>query len=317
MPQLLMSIQRGWHSLGVFVSLLKPIFLTVVLLVTACGTPATGGSGGGAGGGTGGAGGGKGSGTGGGVGGGTGGGVGGGTGGGVGGGTGGGTGGAGGGTGGAGGGTGGGVGGGTGGGVGGGTGGGVGGGTGGGVGGGTGGAGGGTGGAGGGTGGVGGGVGGGTGGGSSGPGAVTGSVNGATPFGAVSNAYWIGAPDSAASTVVYLFNKNVACADIQALGWDTRIPNDTQILEMVMYGTAPATFTVTSSLTPAPGEARVNHTFSRTVGTPIEQFASGGTVTLAQRIAVTKATGTFSLLFGANSMTGSFDAGYCAGGVEP
>ena len=114
-----------------------------------------------------------------------------------------------------------------------------------------------------------------------------------------------------------MFNKAVACADIQAVGWDTRIPNDTQVLEMVMYGTAPATFTVTTSLTPAPGEARVNHTFSRTTGTPAEQFASGGTVTLVQRVAATRAAGTFSLLFGANTMTGNFDAGFCTGGVEP
>ena len=146
---------------------------------------------------------------------------------------------------------------------------------------------------------------------------VSGSVNGVTPYGPVSSAWWIGAPDSAASTVVYLFNKPVACADIQALAWDTRIPNDTQVLEMVMYGTAPATFTVTSSLTPAPGEARVNHTFSRTTGTPVEQFSSGGTVVLAERIAATRAIGTFSLSFGANSVTGKFDAGFCAGGVEP
>jgi hypothetical protein len=143
-------------------------------------------------------------------------------------------------------------------------------------------------------------------------------VNGTTPFGAVVTALWIGAPDSAATTVVYEFSKSVTCSQLQTAGWDTRITNDTQVLELKMFGTtAPKTFTVTTSVTPAPGEASVSHTFSSTTSVPTEVSASNGTVTLDSRIASTLATGTFSIHFGANAMSGSFDATFCPGGKEP
>ena len=145
------------------------------------------------------------------------------------------------------------------------------------------------------------------------PNVVTGSVDGTTPFGPVSSAWWFGSTN----TVVYLFSRPVRCNEIQGQGWDTRITNDTQILEMVLFGSSLRTYPVTTSLTPAAGEASVNHTFSRTTGTPAEQFSSAGSVALAQRPQGGQATGTFTLSFGANSMNGNFDAEFCAGGVEP
>ena len=63
---------------------------------------------------------------------------------------------------------------------------------------------------------------------------VTGSVNGTTPFGTVATALGIGAADSAATTVVYLFNKSVTCAELSPAGWDARITDNTEVLELVI-----------------------------------------------------------------------------------
>jgi hypothetical protein len=128
---------------------------------------------------------------------------------------------------------------------------------------------------------------------------------------------WIGSPDSDATTVVYLFSHAVSCADLCSPAWDQRIANGTQVLEMKMFGTMPATYQAVTTLTPAPGEASVNFTRSSTTGTPMEVSGSGGTVTLSTLQANTLATGTFSLMFGGQAVSGSFNAVYCPGGHEP
>ena len=103
-----------------------------------------------------------------------------------------------------------------------------------------------------------------------GSGSIDGSIGG-TPFGGAAASLWIGAPDDPATTVVYLFSKPVACSDLATPGWDTRIADGTQMLEMKMFGTSPATYNVVTTQTPAPGEAAVNYTLSATSGTPMEQ----------------------------------------------
>jgi hypothetical protein len=150
----------------------------------------------------------------------------------------------------------------------------------------------------------------------SGSGTVTGSADG-TPFTTAAMALWIGAPDAPDTTVVFVFSKPVACSDLAAPGWDKRITDATQFLEMKMFGAAPATFTVTGSLTPAPGEASVNYTLSSTTSTPVETSATSGTVTLTQLIASKNATGSFALAFSSNKLSGTYDAVYCPGGHEP
>ena len=151
-----------------------------------------------------------------------------------------------------------------------------------------------------------------------GDGTVLGMANG-QPFLHVRTAYWIGAPDSAATTVVYLLSSPVACRDLQTPGWDGRITDGTQILEMKLFGTtAPATFTVTTSPTPAPGEASANDTLSSTTGTPAETSASGGIVRLSSLSSSTSAVGTFQLAYaGGGSLMGDFQAVFCPGGHEP
>ena len=149
-----------------------------------------------------------------------------------------------------------------------------------------------------------------------GSGTISGAVNGAS-FTSVATSYVLGAPDDAATTVVYLFSKAVACSDLTAPGWDTRIANGTQFVELKMFGTTPATYKVVTTLTPAPGEASVNYTLSATTGTPAEQSGGGGTVTLNDVQPSTSASGSFALVFGTSHLDGAFESAFCAGGHEP
>lgn len=150
----------------------------------------------------------------------------------------------------------------------------------------------------------------------SGSGTIMGAPD-AAPFTSVGTSLWIGSPDSDATIVVYLFSRVVGCGELCSPAWDQRIANDTQVLEMKLFGTAPATFTAVTTLTPAPGEASVNLTRSSTSGTPVEVSGSGGSVMLTVLEPHTSATGTFSLMFGAAAVSGTFNALYCPGGHEP
>jgi hypothetical protein len=128
---------------------------------------------------------------------------------------------------------------------------------------------------------------------------------------------WIGAPDDPMTTVVYIFSNPIKCSELAMPGWDQRITDRTQILEMKAFGTTPGMFTVVTTVTPAPGEAVVNYTLSSTAGTPAEQVGSGGTITIVAFSGHTDVTGNFNLQFGNGMLTGSFDAAYCPGGHEP
>lgn len=145
---------------------------------------------------------------------------------------------------------------------------------------------------------------------------ITGSVGGMS-FNNAATALWIGSPDSATTTVVYVFSSPVHCNDLASAGWDTRIPNKTQVLEMKMFGTRPQTYKAVTTATPGPGEAAVNYTLSSTSGTPTETAGSAGTVTLAALNGMTDAVGSFALQFGSEMLSGTYDAAYCPGGHEP
>lgn len=162
-----------------------------------------------------------------------------------------------------------------------------------------------------------------------GTGTVTGDVNGG-PFGTVSQAWMLGHPDSASTVVVYLFNKPVSCHDMTAMFgqmmWDQRIPSGTQFLEMKMFGPvtpttpaiAPGTFTATTSMTPAPGEATVNQSLTAGATASAETSGSGGTIMVTSIVDKQSVAGTFNLTFtGGKTFTGSFNAGFCDVGVEP
>ena len=151
---------------------------------------------------------------------------------------------------------------------------------------------------------------------SDGSGTADGAVQG-TPYTSVASARFIGSPDSAATTVVYVFSQPVACQELCGPGWDERIADQTQSLELKMFGTSPGTFTAVRSVTPAPGEASVNYTLTSTTGTPMEVSASSGQVVLDTVNVARSARGSFDLKFGADTLQGTFDAAHCPGGHEP
>jgi hypothetical protein len=120
------------------------------------------------------------------------------------------------------------------------------------------------------------------------------------------------------TTVVYLFSKPVQCSDIQAAAWDGRITDGTQILELKMWGTTPAMdYTVTSSATPAPGEAAVSYSVSVNGGATNDFVGTGGKVRLETRVAQSKVTGSFMVTWATGSLNGTYNSTYCPGGTEP
>jgi hypothetical protein len=100
-------------------------------------------------------------------------------------------------------------------------------------------------------------------------------------------------------------------------GWDARITDKTQSLELKLFGTSPGTFTVVKTPTPGPGEAAVNYTLSSTTGTPAELAATAGQVVLDALDANQSARGSFTLELATDTLNGTFDAAYCPGGHEP
>jgi hypothetical protein len=56
---------------------------------------------------------------------------------------------------------------------------------------------------------------------------------------------------------------------------------------------------------------------SSTSGTPMETLASSGTVTFSSIPSNAGTVGTFALAFGSDHLNGTFDAVFCAAGVEP
>jgi hypothetical protein len=152
--------------------------------------------------------------------------------------------------------------------------------------------------------------------GADGSGSVDGTVNG-DAYASVAAARVIGSPDSKSTTVVYVFSRPVACSELCSPGWDERIKDQTQSLELKLFGKTPATFSVVKTATPAAGETSVNYTLSSTTSTPQELGASSGQVVLAALDASGAAKGSFDLNFGTDALKGSFDAAYCPGGHEP
>lgn len=158
-----------------------------------------------------------------------------------------------------------------------------------------------------------------------GSGTIAGSVGG-TPFTSVMSAYWIGSPDSAATTAVYLIGKRIACADITASGWSHTIAVGTPIFEMIMATKTPptASYTVSTATSPPVGSAEVQYVVAAAARN--ETRATTGSIDLTKLTANTEAVGTFSVQFGAaddagdagaNSLSGTFAATYCAAGREP
>lgn len=151
----------------------------------------------------------------------------------------------------------------------------------------------------------------------SGPGTISGSFGGRS-FDAVGASFRIGAPDDPARTmVIFVFDKALSCDDVSGAGWDAKVADQTQSLEIKVVGKDAGDYPLASGRTPGPGESDVNYTLTSTTGTPAETSAKSGHVTI-DSAAADAATGSFDLTFpGGDTLQGSFDAVPCAHGSEP
>jgi hypothetical protein len=140
--------------------------------------------------------------------------------------------------------------------------------------------------------------------GSSGGNYVSGTVkNGG--FNGVSNAYWIGKPDlSSFQTIIYLLEGPLDCSAITATNWNSHI--GTNVLEIAVNGTSPGTYALTKDATVGLNRGAV------------QADAATGSVVLDEPVQVRHdVLGTFTAHFSSGTYSGSFDAVYCANGVEP
>ncbi|MCB9679839.1 MAG: hypothetical protein H6733_00080 [Alphaproteobacteria bacterium] len=149
------------------------------------------------------------------------------------------------------------------------------------------------------------------------PGTITGSFDG-LPFDHLGAAWRLGSPDDPTNTlVVVLLDHDVACAELADPGWDARVPDGSQALEIKVIGHAPGTYPLATTRTAGPGESDVNYTLTSTTGTPAETSADTGSVTLTATDAGA-AAGSFELVFPTgDALSGTFDAAPCDGGSEP
>jgi hypothetical protein len=134
---------------------------------------------------------------------------------------------------------------------------------------------------------------------------ISGSVMGMS-FTTVTTSYWIGKPSAGgAPTQIYLLDEKLPCQSISAPGWDKTIAAATQVLEMGIAGPTVSTFHILM-------DADANY-----LGGPYNPSADGGTITITAVNPMQNIVGSFDLGFQGTSLKGTFDASYCASGVEP
>jgi hypothetical protein len=136
---------------------------------------------------------------------------------------------------------------------------------------------------------------------------VTGTIADAG-FGAVAKAYWIGKPGAGSlPTQIYLSGAPLDCSAIAAPLWDKTIGNE-PLLELGVRGSTPNSYRVGI-------DAEASYLPNGT--SAFNPSADSGTVAIQEVYAATNIAGSFHLNFGADTLTGSFDAAYCGNGVEP
>jgi hypothetical protein len=149
-----------------------------------------------------------------------------------------------------------------------------------------------------------------------GTGSVTGTF-GTEAIAPIMAAYWVGQPDdpseSAGGPFVNLLSSAVTCNEISVTGWLSKIPPETQVLEMIV-----GTTTVGASSPTASGAsgnvAEVNYLFGR--ASSEQRAKSGGNVTLTAYVGEVSLDGTVNVTFSSGTAQGTFHAVYCPGGQE-
>jgi hypothetical protein len=133
---------------------------------------------------------------------------------------------------------------------------------------------------------------------------VSGSIQG-VPWRSVASAWWIGMPDAPPPTAfVFLLEKPTACAALSTPNWDKIIGNE-QVLEIEIRKPAVATMQV-------PAEAAAAYLRGE-----YNPSAESGTVTVSRIDAGKTLAGSFDARFAGEPLNGTFEASYCASGVEP
>jgi hypothetical protein len=140
---------------------------------------------------------------------------------------------------------------------------------------------------------------------------------GTEPIKPIVAAFWIGMPgnpsESGGGPFIYLFSGPVSCADLsQGSGWVTKIPNGTQVLELIV-GTTSIGTPVPASAHAAPNMLEANYAFG---GSATEARATSGNVALTAYSNGVSADGTVDLTFPSGQAKGSFHAVWCASGNE-
>jgi len=146
---------------------------------------------------------------------------------------------------------------------------------------------------------------------------IDGAVGGRT-FTRAAASYRIGEADDPDRTiVVYVFDAEIGCEELSSPGWDARIGDDVQALEMKTIGTEPGEYAVVGGAMLGSGDASVNYTLASTSATPQEISATSGHVTLTA-VGDGAAEGEFDLVFpDGSTLAGSFGAAPCEKGHEP
>jgi hypothetical protein len=135
-------------------------------------------------------------------------------------------------------------------------------------------------------------------------GTVGGAIHGAT-WNRLASAFWIGKPSAAPPvTFLFLFETPTTCAELTSPNWDKIIGNE-QVLEIELREAARRTFQVKQDASVAYLRGEYN------------PDGDGGTVTVTGVTPAARIAGSFDLTFAGQSLRGSFDAAYCADGVEP
>jgi hypothetical protein len=136
---------------------------------------------------------------------------------------------------------------------------------------------------------------------------VTGTLMGA-PFGAVTNAYWIGMPSAGSyPTQIFIAGGPLTCSAVSVALWDKALGNS-PLLELGVNGTITNTYTIGT-------DADANY-LPQAVGV-FQATADSGTVTVSMVNTSTNVVGSFEAHFMGDTFKGTFDATYCATGVEP
>jgi len=153
----------------------------------------------------------------------------------------------------------------------------------------------------------------GTGGSSGSANTIAGSVAGET-WSTAANGLWI--DDATGQQTIFVFEKQMACSGIQTAGWD-KAAGLGQLLEITLGSLDIKTY----DLAYDPDAGRVaSIAYLSAVNPNVNPTATSGSVTIASFVPNDTISGSFSATFPApqaGTLSGTFKAIYCPGGVEP